>query len=128
MASLDTGRPNTYNQVVSNVVLIFLRCSLKIESLRSFSKQCVGLPLQNPFAHVFGEGVPSQNHPHGPFPYHELSLDPQLVIVIMYFQIKVRKRFIGDILQIVMLDFSADILTECKIWCPGLVQEKLWSA
>jgi len=41
-----------------------------------------------------------------------------MVIVIMYFQIKVQKRFIGNILQIVILDFSADILTlSVKIWC-----------
>jgi len=51
------------------------------------------------------------------------------MIVIMYFQIKVRKRFVGDILYIVILDFSADRLTlSVKIWCPGLVHEKLWSA
>jgi len=34
-----------------------------------------------------------------------------------------RKRFIGDILHIVILVFSADILTlNVKIWCPGLVK------
>jgi len=33
------------------------------------------------------------------------------VIVIMHFQIKVRKRFIGDILHIVILDFSADLVS-----------------
>jgi len=44
-------------------------------------------------------------------------------MVIMYFQIKVRKRFMGDILHIVILDFSADILTlSVKVWSPGLVQ------
>jgi len=43
--------------------------------------------------------------------------------VIMYFQIKVRKRFIGDILHIAILDFSDNILTlSVKIWCPGLVK------
>jgi len=41
----------------------------------------------------------------------------------MYFQIKVRKTFIGDILHIVILDFSDNILTSSvKIWCPGLVK------
>jgi len=42
--------------------------------------------------------------------------------VIMLYEIKVRKRFIGDILHIVILDLSENILTlSVKIWCPGLV-------
>jgi len=111
-------------KVVPNVVFIMVYCSLKIESLRSFRKQkCVGLPPPKPFADAFGKGVPSLNHPHGPLPVSQ-SVDLPLVIVIMYFQIKGWKRFIGDILHIVILDFSADILTlSVKIWCPGLVQE-----
>jgi len=56
-----------------------------------------------------------------PSPHHRRY--PPLVIVIMYFQIKVRKRFIGDILHIVILNFSDNILTlSVKIWCPGLVK------
>jgi len=35
-------------KVVSNVLLILLCCSLRIESLRSFRKKCVGLSLPNP--------------------------------------------------------------------------------
>jgi len=62
---------------------------------------------------AFGEGVPSLIPPHGTLPLSQ-NLDLPLVIVIMYFQIKVRKRFIGDILHIVILDFSADIDFECK--------------
>jgi len=42
---------------------------------------------------------------------------------------KVRKRFIGDILHIVILYLTPIYrLLSVKIWCPGLVQEKLWSA
>jgi len=37
--------------------------------------------------------------------------------------------FIGDILHIVILDFSADKSTlSVNIWCHGLLQDKLWSA
>jgi len=63
---------------------------------------------------AFGEGA---------WPPPRITEDPPLVIVIMYFRIKVRKRFIGDILHIVILDFSDNILTlSVKIWCPGLVK------
>jgi len=96
-------------KVVSNVLLILLCCSLRIESLRSFRKKCVGLSPPNPFARK--SSLP------------RITEDPPLVIVIMYFRIKVRKRFIGDILHIVILDFSDNILTlSVKIWCPGLVK------
>jgi len=86
----------------------------------------VGIPPQTPSLTPSGRVYP----PHGPLPVLQ-SLDRPLwiVIVIMHFQIKVRKRFIGDILHIVILDFSANMLTlSIKIWCPGLIQDKLWSA
>jgi len=71
--------------------------------------------------HAFGESVPSLNT--SPWPPLRITEDLQLVIAIKYFQIKVRKRFIGDILHIVILDFSDDILTlSVKIWCPDLVK------
>jgi len=108
--------------VVTNVWLMFLRYSLKIESTQ-FSQKCVGRP-QSPSC------APSRRmYPPEPF-----SLDPSYhrtwighwwlwSCIIKW---RVWKRFIGDILHIVILDFSSDILTlSVKIWCPGLVQEKL---
>jgi len=66
---------------------------------------------------TFGEGVPSS------WPPSRITEDPPLVIMIMYFQIKVRKKFIGEILRNVILDFSDNILTlSVKIWYLGLVQ------
>jgi len=39
------------------------------------------------------------------------------------------KMFISDILHVAIQDFIADVFTlSVKIWCPGLFQEKLWSA
>jgi len=70
-------------------------------------------------SHAFGEGA---------WPPPRITEDPPLVIVIMYFRIKVRKKLIGDILHIVILDFSDNMLTlSVKIWCPGLVKSQ-WSA
>jgi len=63
---------------------------------------------------AFGEGA---------WPPPCITEDPPLVIVIMYFRIKVQKKLIGDILHFVILDFSDTILTlSVNIWCPGLVK------
>jgi len=59
-------------------------------------------------SHAFRESVPSLNPPYRPLLVSQ-NLDPRLVIVLIRFQIKVREMFIGDILHIVILDFSADI-------------------
>jgi len=120
-------------KVVSDVLLILLCSSLKNESLRSFRKKICGASTLKPLRSWLASS--GRVYPpwtlrllHGPLPISQ-NLDPPLVIVIMYFQMKVRKKFIGDILHIVIIDFSADILTlSVKLWCPGLVQEKLWSA
>jgi len=72
-----------------------------------------------------GRVYPPWTPPHGPLPVSQKIRHWWLK---MYFQIKVRKRFIGDILHIAILDFSDNILTECKNLVSRFGQEKLWSA
>jgi len=73
-----------------------------------------GAPTPKPLRSRLREGVLSLNPSHGPLPVSQ-SLDPPLVIVIMYFQIQVRKMFIGDILHMVILDFNDRYIDfECK--------------
>jgi len=107
-------------QCFINVAVLFTQNWVSTQFSQNKS---VGLSPQNPSLvnRPFGEGVPSLNN--SPWPPPCITEDPPLVIVIMYFQIKVRKRFIGDILHIVILDFGDNILTlSVKIWCPGLVK------
>jgi len=106
-------------KVVSNVLLIVLCCSLK-NAFTQFSQKNVWPPT-NSFAHEsrLRELVPS---PMAPSPYHRTRSATGDCDHV--FSDKSLKRFVGDNLYIVILDFSADILTlSVKIWCPSLVQE-----
>jgi len=100
------------------------RGSSPASTCRLATSDVLNAPRQTPSLVPSGRVYPA----YGPLPVSQ-NLDPPLVIVIMYFRIKVLKRFIGDILPVVILDFSTDILTlSVQIWWPGLVQKKLWSA
>jgi len=79
----------------------------------------------NPFARTSGEGVTSLN-PSSPWPPPRItesgSSNGDCDHVGLLSNI-ISKKMIGDILHIVVLVFSADILTlNVKIWWPGLVK------
>jgi len=100
-------------KVVSNVLLILLCCSLKIESTQFSQKMC-GAPTPKPLQGRCTLSEPfCMDHPRITEPGSATD-DCDHV-----FSNKSSKRFIGDILHIVILQFRTDILTlSVKICVP----------